>query len=193
MIYLLRHGEIQGTSEKRFIGQIDIPLNERGVEQAENWKKELSGLVIHKIYSSDLARCMDTARIIAGEQKAIHFSEKLREISLGEWEGLLREDVKKSYPTEWEKRGLDFSYRPPGGESFYDLKERVVPFFEEIAASNHRNIIIITHGGVIRVILCHILGMPLERLFSLSQDYSGMNLIDNTNKSFQLVTMNRII
>jgi alpha-ribazole phosphatase len=192
MIYLLRHGEIENSYAKRFIGQIDIPLSESGREQAGLWRERLSEIEFDAIYSSDLSRCLETAEIIAGPRK-IHILNKFREISLGEWEGLHRHEVKERFPDEWKARGMDMGYRPPKGESFNDLNNRVIPVFNEIAGSGSQNMLLITHAGVIRVILCHILGMPLNRLFTLVQDYAGINLIDNQKKPLQLVAMNRTI
>ncbi|MBI5896369.1 MAG: histidine phosphatase family protein, partial [Desulfobacterales bacterium] len=78
-----------------------------------------------------------------------------------------------------ERRGRDLEgYRPPGGESFGDLRSRVVPAFERIIAQATANILIVGHAGVNRVILCHLLGMPLAHLFRLGQDYAGLNIIE---------------
>lgn len=193
MIYLLRHGEIDSGGGKRFIGQLDLALTENGKKQAESWKKELSGTKFDFIYSSDLTRCSETARIVL-EGNDIVLLKELREIDLGKWEGLFFNEVKTEHWKEWEARGLNITgFRPPGGESFDDLKKRVIPVFNDISQQKEDKILIITHAGVIRTIICHILEMPFSKLFSLGLDYAGMNIIDNNKEPMQLLALNRII
>ena len=69
-------------------------------------------------------------------------------------------------------------FRPPGGESFLDLQQRVVPVFEKAVDNAGRNILIVAHAGVNRMILCHLLDIPPGNLFRLSQDWGAMNLIE---------------
>ena len=193
MIYLLRHGEIDSCGGKRFIGQLDLALTEYGRKQAERWKIELSEIKFDFVYSSDLIRCIETARIVT-DGKEIILLKELREIDLGEWEGLFFDEVKMERMEEWEARGLDIvGYRPPGGESFSDLRQRVIPVFNNISKNQADNILIITHAGVIRTIICYILEMPFSRLFSIGLNYAGMNIIDNKQVPVQLMAVNRII
>ena len=103
----------------------------------------------------------------------------LREINLGRWEGLTQEQVQINYPDLWKHRGQDpANCRPPDGESFKDLSARVVPAFETIARQAQGNILVVAHAGVIRVILCHLLDIPLVHVFRIGQDYGALNLID---------------
>ena len=117
-IFLLRHGEIENLSaEKRFIGQTDLPLNGNGRQQAQWWGQTLAPVRLTRILSSDLTRCADTAQIVAAEQTArVELLPGLREINLGEWEGMAFGDVKKRWPEAFRKRGRDLAaYQPPGG------------------------------------------------------------------------------
>jgi len=83
------------------------------------------------------------------------------------------------------------NYRPPGGESFADVHARVVPFFEQIVKANQGgNAFIVGHAGVNRVILCHLLGMPIAYLFRLGQDYGSLSIIDNEKEQMRLIAMN---
>ncbi len=191
-IYLLRHGEIELQDKKRFIGQTDLPLNQNGLHQAHYWHQELSPVLFSRIYCSDLKRSYDTARIIAGlGQEDIHAMPQLREIHLGEWEGLSMLEMQTEFPEKWKKRGEDIvSYCPERGESFADLHDRAVPFFEQIVRELKGDVLIVAHGGVNRVILCHVLGMPLENLFRLGQDYGSLNIIDCNRTPMQITAMN---
>ena len=119
MIYLLRHGEIGQGEKKRFIGQADWPLNEKGIHQACLWQKKLKTGLFEKIYSSDLNRARETALIIAGHhQGKVQLLPALREINLGEWEGLSVAEAQARFPAEWQCREKDLvTFRPPGGKA----------------------------------------------------------------------------
>jgi probable phosphoglycerate mutase len=192
MIYLLRHGEIDSGGEKRFIGWTDLPLNENGIRQAEEWRERFADTVFERIYCSDLNRTRRTAEII-GEKRGrrIRNIPALREINLGEFETLPLLEVKNQFPDKWRERGENlFSYRPAGGESFSDLCDRVFPAFEAIAKNATGNVLIVAHAGVNRMILCRILGMPPEHLFRIGQAYACLNRIDCRKMPYQIVTLN---
>jgi len=192
MIHLLRHGAIEGHEERRFIGQVDLPLGEKGLRQARWWQKELASILFDRIYCSDLTRSRDTARIIGGtRQIPVEVMPQLREIHLGEWEGLPVAEVRRCFPEEYERRGRNLpGYRPAGGESFSDLHKRIVPVFERIVSEVKGHILIVGHAGVNRTILCHLLGMPLENLFRLGQEYGSLNIIACEEGSLRLQSIN---
>lgn len=189
-IYLLRHGKIARQAEKRFVGQIDVPLDEEGLSQAKWWREELDKAAFGQIYCSDLIRSRETARIIAGEEH-IHIMPQLREINLGEWDGLSKTEVRARFPGKWKKRGENLaSYRPLGGESFTDLYARVIPVFEQIVKQAEKDAFIVGHAGVNRMILCHVLGVPLANLFRLGQDYASLNTIGCKEKPWRVIALN---
>jgi alpha-ribazole phosphatase len=192
-LYLLRHGDTRTDSVKRYIGRTDIFLNEKGREQARWWKKRLSDVPLSRIICSDLTRTSETAGIIA-EERSIHIDlcSELREIDLGEWDGLAVDEIKSRFPVEYEKRGVNpAGFRPEGGESFFDVSCRVVPVIEQIAKSiDDGNILIVSHAGVNRVILCYLLEMPLSNLFRLGQDFACLNIISYEKDSVQIRAIN---
>ncbi|QTA87623.1 Adenosylcobalamin/alpha-ribazole phosphatase [Desulfonema magnum] len=192
MLCLLRHGEIEQRKEKRFIGQTDLPLNDTGLRQAHWWARKPNFMVFDRIYCSDLARSHHTAKIIAETREdCIRLIPQFREIHLGEWEGLAMSQVRARFPEEWRKRGENIvSYRPPGGESFADLRDRVIPAFEHIISHPRENSLIVAHAGVNRVILCHVLGMALANLFRVGQDYGALSIIDCKRDPFRVTAMN---
>ena len=193
IIYLMRHGDSRQDEVKRFIGQTDTPLNETGRKQAAWWREELSSHFFNGIYCSDLSRSVETAEIIAGNrQEAVRPLSELREINLGRWDGLPMHEVRCRYPEEFEKRGAGLvNYRPESGESFLDLSARVLPAFEVITgAVECGRVLIVGHAGVNRIILCHLLGMPLAGLFRLSQDYCCLNIIVKETDCFCLCSTN---
>ena len=192
MIYLMRHGEISSHGNARLVGQIDVPLSGNGLYQAEQWRDELSSMRFERICCSDLDRTRRTAEIIAQRQdRPVEALEVLREINLGEWDGIAKSRLDSQFPGEWAKRGADLpGYRPPRGESFSDLQARVVPVFHEIEQHAHSDVLIVAHAGVNRVILCHVLGMPLGNLFRIDQGFACLNIIRRTGSTLQLVAMN---
>jgi len=192
MIYLLRHDEIKGASTKRFIGQTDVGLSEAGLEHAALWQDYFSRLTIDHVFASPLSRCIDMACIVSGCAKdAITLMDGLKEINLGNWDGKPMADIKNKFPEEWEKRGKNFTgYRPPLGESFLDLSQRVVLVFHQIARENPGNILVVAHAGVNRMILCDLLNKKIDDLFSIPQAYGCLNLIDNGQKPFQVQEIN---
>lgn len=179
-VYLLRHGDTRTDAVGRYIGRTDVPLSETGRQQARWWKKKLASRSFSRVICSDLGRTRETAGIIAGDRNvAVETCPELREIDLGEWDGLPRDEVRRLFPVEYEKRGLNpAGFRPENGESFFDVSCRVVPAFEKIIRSSAEgNILMVGHAGVNRVILCHLLEMPLSNLFRLGQDFGCLNLI----------------
>lgn len=153
---ILRHGYSMGNKEKRFSGQMDVPLDNAGRAQAECTAKYISrNFKVDSVYSSDLSRAYETALPVA---KAFNLSvnerEDLREVDVGEWEGKLIEDVKKEFPESFElyrtNPGLSAF---DGGESYADVMERGRKAFDEIAKENEgKTVVVATHGGVIRTL-----------------------------------------
>lgn len=137
------------------------------------------------VYCSDLARTVKSAEIIAQPYGLIPMeSPHLRERSFGIWEGMTFLEIKEKYPDEfasWASNPVE--YGPIEGESTLKVKERVVPELERIV-KNHtgRNIAIVAHGGINRIVLCHILGMPLENIFRIEQDFGALNIIEFWDK-----------
>lgn len=163
-IYLLRHG--QTVSSLDYDPEIRHPnpaLDETGIQQAELLGQRLCNYGLDAIYSSDLRRARETAEIINQHTATdIMIRPQLREIDMGEvprrgWE------VFREYYIEWRKHEADLPY--PQGEAGADVKARAWPLLEEITRQRTQNVAIVTHGGVIMILLSACLGVPLERRF----------------------------
>jgi alpha-ribazole phosphatase len=152
-----------------------------GSAGARECKSEEAASGLQAVYSSDLARAAKGAEIIAGPYglRPVIISA-LRERSFGIWEGMTFEEIKKEYPEKfdsWAQNPLKFS--PPGGENTMEVRERAVGALEGILRMHKGdNISIVAHGGINRVLLCHILGIPLENIFRIEQDYASVNIIE---------------
>jgi alpha-ribazole phosphatase len=104
----------------------------------------------------------------------------LRERHFGRWEGMSLEEIFDSYPGEfgnWARDPLGFS--PVGGESTLEVRDRAVSALEDILSRHNGGAIaVVAHGGVNRVVLCHVLGIPLENIFLIEQDHACVNIIE---------------
>ena len=182
LVFLLRHGQIQETGEKRFIGSTDTALDAAGISQARYWHQALSPLNIDTFYTSGLTRCRHTATIIS-ENRSVITHPELNEIHLGQWDGMTFEEIKQQDPSGFKQRGehLD-TFRPPDGESFLDLQNRVLPFFHQCLPEPGTPLFV-THAGVIRVILCHVTGLPLKHLFQIRMAYGQLFVLEKSKTS----------
>ena len=192
-IYLLRHGKIVMEKQERcYIGHIDIPLAAEGVHQAQLLQAEFARQELTAVFCSDLIRSVDTARIIT-EQLNIKLTSKreLREISMGDWEGKTFREIAAAHPTEYAKRGKNIaSYRIPGAESFAECQSRILAAFTEIVNATQGNILIVGHAGINRLLLCHVLGMPMENLFRITQDYGCTNILVGDSGKYRVKLLN---
>jgi len=180
-LYLIRHGEVVGHDEFRYNGHHDVDITTRGVEQMDRLARVLRDREIRALYSSDLTRTMRGAGIIG---HALRLTPRplpaFRELHLGRWEGLTREEAIERYP---EDEGFAFqdlaTDKIEGGETLTELGKRVLPALGHIIEENHgESICLVAHGGVNRVILCNVMGMDIKRFFSIEQDYGCLNIID---------------
>ncbi|MFQ5442452.1 MAG: histidine phosphatase family protein [Thermodesulfobacteriota bacterium] len=180
-IYLIRHGQVVNHHEFRYNGHFDVGITELGVLQMKNLASLLSEKEITALFSSDLQRAYRGADII-GEGLGLK-SERLaalRELYLGRWEGLTRDEAVQRFP---EDKGFSFrrlaTESVEGGETLADLRERVMPVVNKMI-ERHRGecVCCVAHGGVNRVILSDAMGLGLENFFRIEQDYGCLNIID---------------
>jgi broad specificity phosphatase PhoE len=147
-IILVRHGETDWNAERRWQGHSDRPLNEAGRRQAEELAARLDGAPIDAVYSSDLLRAHETARLLA-EPRGLEVVvvPGLRERRFGSWEGLQDVEVERRFP------GV---HGPPDGETRQEMTRRVLESLETIAAANPgRTVLVVSHGGPIKALLRH--------------------------------------
>jgi alpha-ribazole phosphatase len=193
LIYLARHGQIQlEDDQRRYIGQIDLPLSAEGRRQALQLKRGLAHAELGAIACSDLTRTRQTAELIAeGSGVPVRLCPELREVAMGEWEGATFRDIATRFPEAYRARGQDLAgFRVPGGESFVQCGERVVRAFEALLGSTRGPLLIVGHAGPNRLLLCHVLGLPVASLFRISQDYGCLNVIQCGTSGYQVKLVN---
>ncbi|MBW6509110.1 MAG: histidine phosphatase family protein [Desulfuromonadales bacterium] len=180
-VHLLRHGQVEGYEEKRYNGQADIPLTVLGRRQSASLAGRFQSRRLAAIYSSDLQRCRFAADQIALFQQVTPlYRTSLRELCAGDWEGVPWAALQRDAAPLWQARLRDIVHiAPPGGESFSMLAARVRPELQQIISSHPEGeVVIVSHGGVNRLILLDALGAPLESVMRIEQDYACHNIID---------------
>ncbi len=133
-LYLIRHGETPWNVEGRYQGQLDPPLNKNGRRQAQTTARQLASVGFKVIYSSDLARARQTAEALAEKiGLPVQLDSRLREISQGQWQGVLIDDIRARWPQEiygWEHN--PWQHHPPGGETLQQVQTRLFAAVDEI-------------------------------------------------------------
>ncbi|MCG8530014.1 MAG: alpha-ribazole phosphatase family protein [Desulfovibrionales bacterium] len=181
MLYLIRHGET-AAPKGLCIGQTDVALSASGIDDiTQHTLPELQTLVTAqpRIVASPLQRTMRTAQIItAGFDVPITQEPSLKEINMGEWDGLPFDDIKQKWPGAYTQRGTNFThFRPPHGESFWDVQQRALKAIIPLCQCTEP-LLLITHAGVIRSVLCAANQTPLQELFKYSPATGSITPLD---------------
>lgn len=167
-VILVRHGETLWNAGRKFQGQSDIALNAVGLKQAELTAQRLANENIDAAYSSDLKRSRETAETIArGRGLDVRARSELREINFGEWEGMTFEEISAHSPGALERMRADTeSVRPPGGESWSDVRQRVQAVFDEIYHQYPTGtVLVVSHVNPLKLFLSSLLGSELSLMF----------------------------
>ncbi len=164
-IILARHGETDWNLERRWQGHSDRALNETGRAQAEELAERLAGEPIAAVYSSDLVRAHETARIVAARKDLdVIVDPDLREIDIGVWSGLTMEEIEARFPDDvqhWRDTGVALNR---GGETSDQLHERVLRAAHRIAAAHPREqVLVVSHGGALRALALHAQAIEHDR------------------------------
>lgn len=192
VIDLLRHGEPEG-GQMVFRGRTDDPLTALGWQQLENrigdhhpWDA---------IITSPARRCADFAQSLAARHAlSLEHDERLWELDFGEWEGQRLSDIHQATP------GLlaDFwndpcQITPPGGEPLTAFQQRILGAWNQLQQHRAKHLLVIAHSGTIRVIIGHILGMPLQALLKLELDYASLSRVRVFYNDDQQVTGSSLV
>lgn len=168
-LHLIRHGETGWNAEGRVQGHADNPLNEVGREQARALRERLAHLRPARIYASSSRRTRETAELAFGHLDLdLIVSDQLREIGLGDWEGQLYQDLEHRHPEAVRLfRQEPHNFRYPGAETFAELQARGLAALADIVAREEpgSDILVVSHGAMIRALLSHYLERPLSRLW----------------------------
>jgi len=183
-LLLVRHGQSTWNHERRIQGQLDPPLSDEGRRQAAQLGRRLAGRRFAGFYASDLKRAIETAQVIA---EAVRIEPQamagLREIYLGQWEGLRTEELAERFPDAW----TSWSEEPdwdlvPGGERAAAFESRVSGALDSIFARHSEgDVLVVTHGGVIQIALHHVVGRASRGIFPFRIQNTSMSVLEKRN------------
>lgn len=167
-VHIVRHGQTSWNVEMRAQGHRDIPLDEEGERQAIRLVRSFEDVRIDRIVSSDLSRAMQTADPVAKWMGlGVELRADLRERSFGTWEGIqFSKFIPQMTPAERENYNDAANFRPPNGESFVDVWERLDGFVSDLA-TEYRDVLVVTHGGTGSVLVAKLIqaGVASARSF----------------------------
>ena len=194
LVYFLRHGETAWNAAGRLCGRTDVPLSAAGRQQARALARRLKPLAVEALYSSPLARSLETARVIGralGLQPIL--DDRLVELNYGDWEGKTVSEIQSTDGEAfraWVANPADKA--PPGGETGQGLVRRVASFLDQLMLQPPRgNVVVVCHKTVCRLTVCHVLGLPLnDYRRRLAMDNAAINILQPAEQGWRLVRMN---
>lgn len=196
-ILLVRHGETAWNREGRYQGRTDIPLSPDGQMQVRLLGERLRKIEIAVAISSPLSRARETAEaILAGRSLELEVDDGLLEISHGQWEGKLASEVALDHAEMfgvWRSSPGRNSPAGPGAETLGDVEARAWAVLERtwMRLDGEQTMLITAHDAVIRVILCRVLGLPLERVWRFRQAPAALNVLSgDALEELQIVRLN---
>ena len=191
-LILIRHGESTWNRERRIQGQLDPPLSEDGLAQARRVARRFEQSTrpnlaaerhreVEGLYTSDLLRATQTAEPIAASLgvKAEPMLE-LREIFLGEWEGMHTDDLASRYPEAWDAWTREPSWDiVPGGEGAVAFEARVESTIDRLFERHpHGDVVVVTHGGVIQIALHQVVGRTSHGIFAFRISNASLSVVE---------------
>ena len=192
-IFLVRHGETDWNREGRIMGTLPVPLNERGDEQARGVAQALTRYPIAALFSSPVARAVQTARLVA-ERLGLPITEEagLTELAMGAWEGRYWNELE----SDQSRRSLyshPLEARAPGGETLAEVQKRAVAAIENaLAIQNHRPSVFVTHADVVRTVVAHYLNLRITDSQRLCIDHASLTIIELTPTNPHLIMFNYV-
>ena len=194
-LLLVRHGDTELNSAERYWGRTDVKLSLAGIRQAECLRDRLATEQIDIVYSSDLRRALLTAETIASRHNLqVITCPELREINFGQLEGLTFAQVRQLHPAVtrlWIERSPKLKY--PGGESLEGLDKRVSSFACRLEKhTEQETILIVAHSGVLRTLICQLLGMELRQRWQMRLDLASLTVVETYPQQAILCLLNDI-
>ena len=192
-LILIRHGESTWNRERRIQGQLDPPLSEEGLAQAQRVAQRLIGRKFEALYTSDLLRASQTAEPVAKALglEAIPVSE-LREIFLGDWEGLRTDELASRFPEAWDAWSREPSWDlVPGGEGAVAFEARVESALDRLFERHpHGEAVVVTHGGVIQIALHHVVGRSSHGIFAFRISNASLSVVERRDGRMVIARVN---
>lgn len=188
---LVRHGETEFNRNGVMIGTTNVPLNEQGVKQAQCLGRRLASQGFDRMLCSDLQRARSTAEaIVANRELNVEYTPDLREIHFGEMEGLGIREMTDKYPSfDWWADG-DFDKTTLGGESMHAVVGRVNATLSTLDLEGEERVLIVSHGALLRVLFCVMLGMGPRYLRRFRLDVASVSTMETFQQGAALTLLN---
>jgi probable phosphoglycerate mutase len=184
-LIIVRHGATKWNKINKIQGCSDIPLSNEGINQGYLLANRLKKIDIDFVFSSDLSRAADTAKIICNIINLPFVQDsRLREMNFGNWEGLSLKQIINSDKLKFDQwRNHPSLVKFENGESIYDVKERALDFFNDIYSKyEDSNVLLVSHGTFIKVLIIALLDADMDLYKNLKQDNTAVNIIKLVNK-----------
>ena len=174
---LIRHAEPDFGGERICLGRkLDVPLSPRGIEQAAVLSERLQGEALDEIHVSPLRRALQTADALT-QKCPRKIAPELTEVSGGDWDGMRFADIYARYPGYFDG-SKDGDCPPPGGESDAKALARGMALLNRLARQKGKRFALVTHSGLGRILLCHLMGLPLRCKRSIPMDYASCTRLE---------------
>lgn len=192
LVYFIRHGQTDWNVQRRFQGGQDIPLNETGREQARQIAARFVGTRLSRIYHSPLSRARETAEIVcACAQAELVSVPELREIGMGDWEGMDFAQAKVQTPEAYAHYMADRKHvAPPHGESYEALQARALRAMEPILAHETADFAVVAHGAIFKALFCAYMHIDLSHMDGFDVANASVSVVNFKNGQAKMVTLN---
>jgi alpha-ribazole phosphatase len=183
-IFFIRHPKTEAPPGVCY-GNSDVKPSAESLEKAVlKARDKMDGAAMDICYSSPLSRCTMLAEALM-QDAMIVTSERIREINFGRWEMVPWTDIPEDEQEQW---GQDFiNCKIHGGENFFDVQRRVLSFLDELVNTGHTNIMVVTHAGLLRALLAHLLEASPRKIFALHIDYGDVICLEWHNSGYYKV------
>ena len=183
-LFFIRHGQTDWNLQGKIQGSYDSELNDTGIKQAIELSEVLLKLnyKFSRIYTSPQKRALKTAKILS-EYSNIEYIpiDDLKEINMGEWEGLSWKEVEENYPVEYREWYLNRRYtKTPNGESYDDMLKRVLIAINQIIDENSDNVVVISHSAIIMGLQCYVTNTPFNDMLKFKTKNATITEIDSS-------------
>lgn len=171
---LVRHTSLQ-IAPGICYGQTDVDVASSFMQEALQTQTKLADMTFDAVFTSPLQRCVKLADALGHRQ--MKEDARLKELHFGDWEMQAWDDVPRDIFDEWAQNYAELA--PPKGETFQQLQQRGVDFLTEMMKTHpNQHLLVVTHGGMIRALLAHVLNMQLKGLFRFHVDYGSVTQLD---------------
>jgi len=191
-IILVRHGETKGNREGLFRGQIDFPLNDNGINQAEDLARALTRYPLHAAYSGPLTRAVTTAQIVARTHNVkVEIDAGFNNINLGTWQGKPKAEINEKFPDLWqlwitEPERLQL----PEGETLQDVQDRSFKALERIVQKNSgQTVAVVSHRAVLKPLLARALGVSAPYFWKFHLDNGSYSILEHDAQRGYILTL----